>query len=320
MHINSPDPEVVSRITKDFSQYLLAAVFSGAPESCYDLYVTVKELPRSFTRGVIEKDAGVLINGPFSLAQPNLLIAFDVKLMQHVIVKLLRLPQFGFSVTEPEKKDAIEAELDACRRVSELANVALVKCEVVEVCVQHTDDLDVAVKGKWAAIKMKRFFGSLTDLVPVPEHLIQSGFERILDALKAMHSISLVHMDVKSDNVFIDENGEWNLGDFGSTRPSFTKIWTYTDVLMPFVLKRNVTVIPSMDYVLLCVMIAVEMRKKTRDWKVTLCGDQQKVQIELIKKTLTEIENELFRRRIIEIFDEHFASVQAHLQQNQEQL
>ena len=45
---------------------------------------------------------------------------------------------------------------------------------------------------------------------------IVAGGERIKNALHFIHSRGLVHMDVKPPNIFVDTDGNWFLGDYGS--------------------------------------------------------------------------------------------------------
>jgi hypothetical protein len=92
-HINQPKDQVLVTIAKRYSQQLLAVLALGRTEPCIDLYETVKELPSSFSRGVIQNEVGIRINGPMSLAQPNILIGVDVKREKHILIKLLRIPQ-----------------------------------------------------------------------------------------------------------------------------------------------------------------------------------------------------------------------------------
>ena len=216
-HINRPNDQVLVTIAKRYSQQLQAVLALGRTEPCIDLYETVKLLPSSFTRGVIQNDMGRLINGPMSLAQPNILIAVDVKREKHLLIKLLRIPQTTQSQSTLSKKDAIAAEINACTMLSKADILGLVKCNVVEVIVHHSEGLDVSTS-VWAALKMKRYMCSLTEVPQLPENCLYSGFSRILKALKAMHELKLVHMDVKSDNLFVDADLRWDLGDFGSTR------------------------------------------------------------------------------------------------------
>lgn len=309
-YIDKPKTQVLATISKRYSQQLRAVLDIGLPGPCVDLYETVKELPSTITRGVIQKEMNISINGPMSLAQPNILIAIDLDAEKHLFVKLLRMPQTTTSQPTAAKKDAVTAEINTCTTLSKENILGLVKCDVVEVTVCHSEGLDVS-PGVWAALKMKRYVSSLIDLPQLSEKLIFRGYSRIFKALRAMHNLGMVHMDVKSDNLFVDDELGWNLGDFGSTRKIGHNVWSHTDVLTPFFLQSTATVIPAMDFVLLCVTIAVELDKD--QWK-KLCGGQYKVQAHRIKEKLGSIVDVDFKKEVVELFEDSLKTVEKHLQ------
>jgi hypothetical protein len=142
--INRPDNRVLATIAKRYPEQLQAVLSVGRTEPCIDLYVTVKELPSSFTRGVIENDMKISINAPISLAQPNILIAVDLERRKHILIKLLRIPQTTTSQSTLAKKDAVTAEIKACSSLTKANILGLVKCNIVEITVHHSDDLDVS--------------------------------------------------------------------------------------------------------------------------------------------------------------------------------
>lgn len=152
---------------------------------------------------------------------------------------------------------------------------------------------------------------TLADLPQLSEKILYQGFFRIHNSLKAMHKLDLVHMDVKSANLFVGGVAEWDLGDFGSTRKINTTARSYTDAFAPFSLSPSATVIPAMDFVLLCVTIAVELNKKL--WRKDLCGHQEKVQAHLIIEKLNSIEDVDFKREVVELFEDNLKIVQEHL-------
>ena len=244
-----------------------------------------------------------------SLTQPNILAAIDLTSGDHLYIKLLRMPETTKSHSPSQKHDAINAEIKACGVVFEANIPGLVRCEKVEVNVIHNEGLDVS-PGVWTALKMKRYVSALTDLPKLSEKWLHLGFSRILEALQAMHKLNLVHMDVKSDNLFVDVDSTWNLGDFGSTREIGATLWSYTEVLNPYVIPSNATVIPAMDLVLLCVTIAIEMKKDK--WK-DLCGQQKRVQGPLVLDMLNTIENATFKNEVVALFERNFNIVLEHL-------
>ena len=141
-HISRPDEKVLITISKRYPQQLQSAI--GVPAVCFDLYETVKELPSSFTRGVIEAQEHIRLNGPLSLAQPNILTGMDMNARNHILVKLLRIPQMMGAQDYSSRQSAVLAELHACQTISNNHIVGLVKCAIVEVKVVHAENLDVS--------------------------------------------------------------------------------------------------------------------------------------------------------------------------------
>jgi len=73
----------------------------------------------------------------------------------------------------------------------------------------------------WVALELMNR-GDLTNrltapnaVLPMTEPEISFICNQILNALNYMHSLNLVHRDLKSDNVLINSNGEFKLADFG---------------------------------------------------------------------------------------------------------
>jgi serine/threonine protein kinase len=151
----------------------------------------------------------------------------------------------------------------------------------------------------------------LAEVPQLSEKWLYRGFSCILEALKKMHNLNLVHMDVKSDNVFVDDHSNWNLGDFGSARTVGSTIWSYTEVLNPYVIPKTATVIPQMDFVLLCVTIAIELKKDK--WKL-LCGKEQKVQAHLVMEKLNSLKDDVFKKEIVELFESSLKTVHKHFE------
>ena len=54
------------------------------------------------------------------------------------------------------------------------------------------------------------------------------GAKRIIQGLNYIHKAGFVHMDVKGANIFLDQSGDFYLGDFGSCVRVNTRIISYT--------------------------------------------------------------------------------------------
>ena len=256
------------RIVWHFPQQLQAVLAIGLTGPCVDFYETVKLLPGTLTCNEIQKQLNISMSLPVSLAQPHIRIAIDDDTGEHLFIKLLRMPQSiadsDQSSADTKRDAAVLAEVCACKLICQSDIQALVKCQVVEVAVN---------KNVWAVLKMKRYVSTLGELPQLTEKWICRGFKQIRGALMEMHSkLNLVHMDVKPDNLFVDEHSEWHLGDFGSSRELGSPIWTFSKRLTPYLMSPAATVIPAMDFVQLCVSVAVELNKK--DW-ISMCDGEE---------------------------------------------
>ncbi|KAJ3110494.1 Serine/threonine-protein kinase Nek3 [Phlyctochytrium bullatum] len=271
----------------------------------------VKDLPSTTTKAKIGEQLHIEINGPLANGPPNILTAQDQKDGRKYVIKLLRLPEMNTSTPIDQRKDAIEKEVRAATMVYEAQIDGLVRAEAVEVTVEDSSGLGVS-RGKHMALRMRHYLCSLDLNGQMSEENIRRGFERMMKALNGLHQLGLVHMDVKSGNIFMDESGVWDLGDFGSARTPDEIVFSWTEMLTPYKIPRECKPIPSMDYVQLCVVVAVELNKL--EWKNRLCGKEYTVQPDLIKKCLSEIKDGEFRKIMSDLFEEHYSTVIKHIQ------
>lgn len=71
--------------------------------------------------------------------------------------------------------------------------------------------------GRYSALLMPPYVCCLSKAMKsFDASVLIAGGRRIQRALEYVHSKGYVHMDVKTDNIFIDWKGLWFLGDFGS--------------------------------------------------------------------------------------------------------
>lgn len=303
---------VIAKIRSKFPMHLLAA--AGNVDACVDLYRDVKALPATFTKAAILHDLNMSVNGPY-LGFTMILTAIDLTSGRIYLIKLLRSPQFNRAIPGSAMRNAVDAEITACRTFSDAKIEGLVDCEDIIIDVEHGRGIDVS-PGTWQGLKMRHYHSNLTQLPKLSERLLYRGFLRIKTALEAIHSMGFVHMDVKSDNIFVDEDGNWYLGDFGSVCSTDSANWTYTEVLNPYQLTQFITqAIPSMDLVSLCVMIVVCLDTET--WKERLCDTtstgSQRVEYGRISKSFSEIEDISFKNELTDLFEINYSLVVAKL-------
>jgi serine/threonine protein kinase len=325
--IHRPDQEVLASIVNRCSYRMLAAASTGNATLCYELYQEMKQLPSTTTRGMIEQQEHISLNGPM-FDQLNILSGVDLHNGDLILVKLLILPIRDQSTAIAELYEAVQLEAEISKILTAAEIPGIVKSEVVTVHIHDNMDLNTS-KGPITALKMQRYYCSLAECPQLSENIIQEIFHRILEALKGMHSLGYVHMDVKSKNILVGAKLSCSdLCDFGSARKVGKPTFSRTAPLNPYVIPLGTPVIPSMDYVQLCVTVAVELQKDSaaqlyKDFEVkpgeesfSIGGHKvYHVDQDLICQRLQQIQNEEFREMLLNMYTEHLNKVKEHLQQ-----
>jgi serine/threonine protein kinase len=271
---------------------------AGSEKDCVDLYRETSCLPGTYTRGVIATELQMSLNGPISAQHSNIISGIDNDSGKRYMLKLLAIPVVERSVRTEDLRRAIDAEVEASRNILGLECEGLVKCTPVEVTITRSNDLPVSA-GTWRALKMQPYFSSLRDVPQLSEKLLKAGFRRIRTALDALHGSGFVHMDIKPDNVFVDGDGNWDLGDFGSTRKVGNNLWSWSVLYNPYKLETRHLATPAMDMVLLCVLIAFERDKQDQS---SLFDKTENVQTERVLSSLRKINDAGFRDELVDLF------------------
>lgn len=323
--VDRPDQEVLASIVNRCSYRMLAAASTGNANLCRELYEQIKDLPSTTTRGLIEQQEHISLNGPM-FDKMNILSGVDLDNGNLILLKLLVLPTVDQSTTFDELYQAVQLEATTSEELTNADIPGIVKTEVVTVNVQNNQGLNTS-KGPIKALKMQRYHCSLAECPQLSETIIQKIFHRILGALEGMHNLDYVHMDVKSANILVGAMLSCDLCDFGSTRKEGEPTFSRTAPLNPYVIPSRTPVIQSMDYVQLCVTIAVELQKDSaaklykqfqvkpekESWS-TIAYTVYHVDEDLIRQRLEQIRNEEFRKMMLDVFKEHVNKVKQHLQ------
>lgn len=137
--------------------------------------------------------------------------------------------------------------------------LSLVHGELMSVKLKETDDAS-ANSGSFSCLVMPHYSTTLSRLPRLPPKAVLRGGKDIKRALQYIHSKNMVHMDVKPDNIFLDMNGSWYLGDFGSCVINGGKIREFTR----FFLSSNFTgkkAYPGLDFYMLAVTLVLVLVK-----------------------------------------------------------
>lgn len=108
------------------------------------------------------------------------------------------------------------------------------ECSLVKICISrgHARELEIDA-GHYDAVKMPRFVASLSQLPQLSEDIIFRGALRLQSALEDMHAASILHADMKSDNVLLNTADVWRLADFGACVEVGQPIQSCTEVCTP---------------------------------------------------------------------------------------
>ena len=300
-----PSEKVLSRIATSFS-HRLGAVFDDVNASV-DLYVAVKEMPDSTTMAAIRGATGIVVDGAFVAGRENLLLARDNRTGRSLIVKLLQHVQLSRTVPTAVLNAAIDTELNLSQEITDRNLECLVHARKVEVEVGEGES-----RRLWRGLVMTLFSSVLVNQPGGwSTGLLVRGFQRIQRGISHLHMMGFVHMDVKSDNIFIDVEGQWYLGDFGSATRIGETVLTFTEVFQPFHLNVVCTAVESFDWVLLCVAAAFELTKPS--WKARLCGDAMHVSPAMVRDVIASCPD--VASLLLPLWDEHSKILRDHVSQ-----
>ena len=254
-HINSPDERIILQIRK--SAYIFDLACSSTAYAL-DIYQDYKNLPKTFTCNCIADSLGITVNGPaLGDAKPFIMSAIGAQ-GEPLMVKLLRIDP-GAVISLSERKLLLDMEIQACEVLNlsdKSKGVSLIQAEIADINLPEPQ-LNICIQGRMKAIVMPRYATTIAQSPKFPIEIVAREGRKILEALKFMHDRNVVHMDVKGDNILLDGNGNWFLGDFGSCRFIGETILSTTEMFYHSRLLRT-PAHPRHDYFMLLVVLIIE--------------------------------------------------------------
>lgn len=184
------------------------------------------------------------------------------------MIKLIRIYPDAV-ISSPQRTQLSEMEIQVCKLL-ELSNtgksVSLIQAEIVDI------DLPVSqlqIHGKMSAIVMPRYATTIAQSPAFYLDVVVEKGRSLFEALKFMHARNVVHMDVKSDNIFLDLDGRWLLGDFGSCRFIGETILSTTEMFYHSRLIGK-PALPCYDFFMLLVVLLIETLPDKRSYRQVL--------------------------------------------------
>ena len=259
--INRPDPKVLTKIRASFASELLVNI--DTVTSALDFYRQICELPSTITKAIVLGQKGVRISGPLMPDKPKLLLGVREDGRQ-LAVKLLFIHNDDVRSVAVRTAEIVN-EAQCCKDlVLDGDSVALVPYEVVTLDVPQEFAHQTRKKGNFTALLCPRYLSSVARGPQFSKAILAREARRMMEALRYIHGKGYVHMDVKADNVFFDDNSFWFLGDFGSACNmnngdtlirSTTEVFYHSEIL-------GQPALPKYDWFMLLVMLLIELENK----------------------------------------------------------
>lgn len=150
---------------------------------------------------------------------------------------------------------------------------------------------DATAVGEFTVLVMPRYICTVASSPRFSFQALFEGGKRMVRALDFLHSRAIAHLDVKGGNIFVDQPGQWWLGDFGSAR-SFASdsnhtVITTTGVYYPYNLCGNKPR-PQVDWYMLCVTLCIA----SVDVKVRTASFQSPVSNSHVRSYVRELDDE----------------------------
>ena len=236
--------------------------------SAVELYDEMKMLPSTTTTARLKEETQIHLNGPAGAENINILIGSRSD-KTPVIVKIL-------IATPNHPKLHISTLTETCRKEAQVCERLSLSSTTLPFVLSEVVDIGDAQHVFRKAIVMPTYVRTVADSARLLPASLIDGSKRMVLALNYMHSLDLVHMDVKGSNILIDQAGDWYLGDFGSACDINDPVITTTPSFYPADL-CGLPAHPKYDWFMLLVTILIELMPKKHEWAKELCDSGRNV-------------------------------------------
>lgn len=251
--IPKPDPRFLQQILRDKDMRATSAYYT---QLAVDNYESFANTVSSKTKAFLNERLHLHINGPIKPNFPHLLTAHE----EDGTMKLVKI----FIPTERPlmSRTGVPNEMEIA--AAAFTNNALVpmRHETITITQQQAEEAGCRA-GKYEALVMPRYTNVLSAEASGNRNLVARECARLVRAVGYLHSQGVVHMDIKADNVFLDNTSQYHLGDFGSCVHRGERVTSCT-VHYLFENPMRKTAHPIYDWFMLLVLILSEGSKEGR--------------------------------------------------------
>ena len=211
-NISRPDESVMLVISKSNN---LLQYCNAQTTYALNLYRELKGAPTTNTKNFLSHKLHMTINGSCVKDKPLLLSARNRDGIK--MVKLLRHTMPNLSASENQEEGSMEREAVQLLQL-ETTDLAFLRMKMETILVPGNLP-GVGTGGQIDVLIMDMCSGTLDNTPPFTfmVDILTCQAVRVLEAVKYMHSLGLVHNDIKYGNIFVVDN-VWYLADFGSMK------------------------------------------------------------------------------------------------------
>eukprot|EP01032_Pedospumella_encystans_P015590 gene15590-17818_t len=284
-----PHLRVISEETQDLLKqkmyYRLAVV--GDERDALELLADAEAHPHKVTALRLEEELQVVLTGEF--IQPGLNGTVLLKAFSKIdgSPKMVKMGGAGdldkFSQLHLSRERAEELHLVCIEGKFEESDV-----------VQSKADSNAPFREPKNAAVMKSYACSLDAVPYLPEPVLLDRLTSMVQTLQFLHSTDggtrppLYHNDVKGENIFVSESGDWFLGDYGCMCEGGEEIYQITAAYVP--LDTDVTPCVALDIWMLVVAVLLKIKNKRLSVRSRFTQRQVEVAIEDIEHEALKME------------------------------
>jgi serine/threonine protein kinase len=264
--------KIVDKIVRLYASRVLLC---ATPEQSLSLYQEVESLPQTTTIDLLNQLCDIQLNGIFCFNTKSTLI----NALHNGVPAIFKI---GRSIEEAKREyDTLQAVLQ--HHQSTAQSLSLVNIEFVEI-----DQLQFLVTERYGqendrisvrfGLIMPKYALVLSQFQLLKLDHVVKWLTQIKMALVKLHEANYAHNDVKPENIFVDQNGDAFLGDFGGLAKIGNQMHEFSHVFQPSDSDHRSTV--ENDFYSLALSALAMMNIYPPDGKRCLSKEEIKMKIE----------------------------------------